>query len=98
VVLPVPGGPHRISDGSSPSASARSSILPSPSRCVCPTNSASDRGRIRSASGAFAPPPLRYPNRSTPANLTPRQTDLLVRARQRRELGGGQQREAEHVL
>ncbi len=51
VVLPVPGGPHRISDGSSFASSARRSSFPGPSSCSCPTNSASDVGRIRSASG-----------------------------------------------
>ena len=42
MVLPVPGGPHRISDGSSFASSARRSSLPGPSRCSWPTNSASD--------------------------------------------------------
>ncbi len=52
VVLPVPGGPQKIIDvGSSCSIASRSG-LPGPSRCCCPTNSSSVRGRMRSASGA----------------------------------------------
>ena len=55
VVLPVPGAPQRISEGSGPppSTSLRTS-RPSPTRCPWPTNSSSVRGRIRSASGASA--------------------------------------------
>ena len=52
VVLPVPGAPQRIKDGSAPPpASSRRRIRPSPTRCVWPTNSASERGRMRSARG-----------------------------------------------
>ena len=52
VVLPVPGGPHRIIDDSrSASISARSGA-PGPSRCGWPTISSRVRGRIRAASGA----------------------------------------------
>ena len=54
VVLPVPGGPYRISDiGASPSTRRRSGE-PGPSRCCWPTTSSRVRGRIRAASGAFA--------------------------------------------
>ena len=52
VVLPVPGGPQRITDDSrSASISARSG-RPGPSRCSWPTMSSSVRGRSRAASGA----------------------------------------------
>ena len=40
MVLPVPGGPHRMSDVSSLLSSARRSHRPGPSRCSCPTYSA----------------------------------------------------------
>src|SRR4051812_9269521 len=54
VVLPVPGGPQRISDiGASPSTSRRSGV-PGPSRCRWPTTSSRVPGRIRTASGAVA--------------------------------------------
>src|SRR3989304_2515167 len=52
VVLPDPGGPQSIIDGTSPRSSARARTLPSPNRCVCPTNSWRVLGRIRSARGA----------------------------------------------
>src|SRR6202011_224492 len=56
VVLPVPGGPQKIIDvGSSCSICTRNGF-PGPTRCSCPTNSSSVRGRIRSASGR-APAP-----------------------------------------
>ena len=51
VVLPVPGGPQRISECSWPFSSAWRSGLPGPSTCSWPTNSSSVRGRMRSASG-----------------------------------------------
>ena len=51
VVLPVPGGPQRIIECSWPRSSACRSGLPGASRCSCPTNSSSVRGRMRSASG-----------------------------------------------
>src|SRR5687767_9913522 len=53
VVLPVPGAPHRISEGRpAPRSTSLRRMRPSPTRCSCPTNSANERGRIRSASGA----------------------------------------------
>src|SRR6185295_6635325 len=53
VVLPVPGAPQRIIDGSTPLEFIRlRNSRPSPTRWVCPTNSERERGRIRSASGA----------------------------------------------
>ena len=51
VVLPVPGGPHRIIECSLPASMACRSGLPGASRCCWPTNSSSERGRMRSASG-----------------------------------------------
>ena len=51
VVLPVPGGPHKMSDGSARSAAVRSRMRPGPTRCAWPTNSSRSRGRMRSASG-----------------------------------------------
>ena len=52
VVLPVPGGPHRITDDSRSASMRTRSGLPEPSRCCWPTTSSSDRGRSRAASGA----------------------------------------------
>src|SRR5579871_5399682 len=51
VVLPVPGGPQRISECGWPEAIASYSGLPGASRWDCPTNSSSVRGRMRSARG-----------------------------------------------
>src|SRR5215510_6759179 len=51
VVLPTPGGPHRIIECGLPASSARRSGFPGPSRCRCPTTSSSDFGRIASARG-----------------------------------------------
>ncbi len=51
VVLPTPGGPHRIIECSRPEPNATRSGWPSPSRCCWPMTSSSVRGRRRSASG-----------------------------------------------
>src|SRR4051794_2070198 len=52
VVLPEPGGPHRITDsGAWPETSCRSGA-PGASRWSWPTSSSTVRGRIRTASGA----------------------------------------------
>src|SRR3569833_3170776 len=51
VVFPVPGGPQRIRECSCPDSMAWRRGLPGPSTCCCPTNSSSERGRMRSASG-----------------------------------------------
>src|ERR1044072_9026043 len=52
VVFPVPGAPHKINDGKAPPpASSLRRMRPSPTRCVWPTNSANERGRMRSARG-----------------------------------------------
>src|SRR5207253_4535553 len=53
VVLPVPGGPHKIKEGNVlPLSIKRRNTRPLPTRCSWPTNSLRVRGRIRSASGA----------------------------------------------
>ena len=52
VVLPVPGGPHRMIDCSLSSWMAFRSGRPGPISASWPTNSSSVRGRMRSASGA----------------------------------------------
>lgn len=51
VVLPVPGGPHKIMDGSLPCSMAVRKMLPLPVRCSWPANSSKVVGRNRSASG-----------------------------------------------
>ena len=52
VVLPDPGGPHRIIDCvMRPASSAARSSVPGPTSFSCPTSSSSVRGRMRSASG-----------------------------------------------
>src|SRR5215475_7100472 len=55
VVLPLPGGPHKMSDRSSPAAVSSRSSLPGPSSCSWPTNSSKVCGRMRSASGCTRP-------------------------------------------
>ena len=52
VVLPVPGGPQRMKDGTRPAAIARVRTRPGPTIWSWPTNSSKLRGRIRSANGA----------------------------------------------
>src|SRR5688500_12188524 len=52
VVLPTPGGPHRIIEWGLRASNASRSGLPAPSRWLWPTTSSSVRGRRRSASGA----------------------------------------------
>ena len=54
VVLPVPGGPHRMIDCSRSRSIASRSGLPGASSSSWPTNSSNVRGRMRSASGAGA--------------------------------------------
>src|SRR5580698_7578881 len=56
VVFPVPGGPQKIIDVESSFSMASRNGLPGPSRCFCPTNSSSVRGRILSASGGCLGP------------------------------------------
>ena len=55
LVLPVPGGPHRIIEDSLPAATIRPIAPSGPVRCSCPTTSSSVAGRSRSASGASSP-------------------------------------------
>ena len=52
VVLPVPGGPHKIMEGIFPFSMDLRNTLPAPVRCSCPTKSFKVCGRIRSANGA----------------------------------------------
>ena len=52
VVLPTPGGPQKIADGTASRSIARRSGRPSPISASWPANSASERGRMRAASGA----------------------------------------------
>ncbi len=54
VVLPVPGGPQKIIEKTSPFSTAARNPVPAPTIASCPTNSASERGRMRAASGASA--------------------------------------------
>ena len=54
VVLPLPGGPKKIIEKSSPPLIAARSTVPSPTMCAWPTNSFRPRGRMRAASGAPA--------------------------------------------
>ncbi len=59
VVLPVPGGPHRITEEGpagppEPSPTSRRSGEPDFSRCCWPTTSSRVRGRIRTARGLAA--------------------------------------------
>src|ERR1700689_3871355 len=54
VVLPVPGGPQKMSEPVSSRSTWVRSGLPEPIRCSCPTYSSSVRGRMRSASGRVA--------------------------------------------
>ncbi len=50
-VLPLPGGPQRMSEGMVSPSSARRSTVPGPTARSWPANSSSVRGRIRAASG-----------------------------------------------
>ena len=52
VVLPTPGGPHRIIECGLPDANATASGFPGASRCRWPITSSMVFGRRRSASGA----------------------------------------------
>ncbi len=51
LVLPVPGGPKKISDWMRSASMARRSSLPGARICPWPTYSPSVRGRIRAAKG-----------------------------------------------
>ena len=54
MVLPVPGGPHRMAEVSRSDSMRARSGAPGPTRCCWPTISSRVRGRIRAASGARA--------------------------------------------
>ena len=54
VVLPLPGGPHRMSEPTVPRSIDSRNGFPGPSTAACPTNSSSVFGRMRAASGALA--------------------------------------------
>ena len=54
VVLPVPGGPHKIREGTRSFSINSRRILPGPIRSFCPTNSDKFCGLTRSASGVFS--------------------------------------------
>ena len=54
VVLPVPGGPQRITDERRSASTSVRSGWPAPNSCSCPTMSSSVRGRRRAARGALA--------------------------------------------
>ena len=54
VVLPTPGGPQKIIEGTTSRSIIPRSIFPSPTRCDWPTTSSSVRGRRRSASGTLS--------------------------------------------
>ena len=51
VVLPTPGGPHRMNDGTLPASTKRRNTPPGPTKWVCPTTSSNVRGLSRSAKG-----------------------------------------------
>src|ERR1022692_488462 len=53
LVLPTPGGPHRITELNSSCSICRRRGLPGPSTWSCPANSSNVTGRMRSASGRF---------------------------------------------
>ena len=54
VVLPTPGGPHKISENGASDLIIRLRIAPSPLKCSCPTNSVKFLGLNRKAK--FMPP------------------------------------------
>src|SRR6516165_4453407 len=57
VVLPLPGGPYRMTDATPAPSTRRRSGDPGANKWPCPTTSSSDAGRIRTASGAPADTP-----------------------------------------
>src|SRR5262245_33298409 len=81
VVLPEPGGPHRIIECGLPDSNAVRSGLPGPSRCFWPTTSSSVRGRSFSASGGTGDAaPARPPKRSLPGSSVSQHVRALRRA------------------
>src|SRR3989338_3939349 len=61
VVLPLPGGPHKMNEKSSLFSIATRRGFPTPVRCSCPTNSSRVFGLILDANGSIHP-------HSTPQN------------------------------
>ena len=55
VVLPTPGGPHKMKDEIFPVSIMLRKIAPLPTRCSCPTYSSKLLGLMRSASGILFP-------------------------------------------
>src|SRR5574344_432280 len=55
VVLPTPGGPHKMKDEILPVSIMFRRIAPLPTRCSCPTYSSKLLGLIRSANGIRLP-------------------------------------------
>lgn len=83
VVLPLPGGPEKITDGRRSASIARRNNLPGARICSCPTNSSSECGRMRVASGAalFAASASSFSSnrsRTRENTLTPRILHLVV--------------------
>ena len=67
VVFPVPGGPERITEGNRSASIARRKSFPGARMCSWPTNSSSERGRMRAASGALESPCFSSASISSPA-------------------------------
>src|SRR5918996_1787307 len=80
VVLPVPGGPYRIIECGRPSSIAVRRAEPRPSRWSCPTNSPSDAGRMRAASGRSAAGTAVCPLAAGSSNSNSRSTRLILAA------------------
>ena len=53
VVLPTPGGPHKMQLCGCPDSKATRKAMPSPKTCCCPITSPNARGRRRSARGCW---------------------------------------------
>ena len=71
VVLPVPGGPEKISDESWSFWMARRSRRPGPTMCSWPTNSSRLRGRMRAARGSAPPRPAEPDSPDPPGQPAP---------------------------
>ena len=74
VVLPVPGGPYRMTDAAPDPSTRRRKGDPGPSRCSWPTTSSSDSGRIRTARGA---PAGGAPSGAAPLDRSNRPSDTV---------------------
>src|SRR5262249_31624590 len=103
VVLPVPGGPQKMSECSCPERIALESALPGPRRWRWPTNSSSVRGRMRSASGRSAPgspasAPLMGEARAAHGSLARRADDVDTRRWGEAHLGVAHRGVAAHLV